>query len=246
MTDLKKKEQADIDFYRDSEHESPEADSLGNLFNKMADCAVFFEAIQPYNNIFKKCSKALELGGGQGWASALVKKLYPHIEITLTDISSYAIESKGKWEKIFNTKIDHAYDCRSYCTKEEDESQDLVFCFASAHHFVKQKGSLEEIFRILKKGGSCLYLHEPSSSALFYGPAYKRVNKKRPVVEEDVLIHSRIRSIANDVGFECDIHFDASVTKRGPLEGLYYLTLGRLPFLQRILPCTADFLFTRP
>lgn len=39
--------------------------------------------------------------------------------------------------------------------------------------------------------------------------------------------------------------FAPSTTYRGGVETVYYLGLQRLRFLQRVLPCTVDSLFTR-
>jgi hypothetical protein len=41
------------------------------------------------------------------------------------------------------------------------------------------------------------------------------------------------------------VHFDPSVKRKGPFELLYFSVLARIPLLQRLLPCSAHFVFTR-
>lgn len=239
------REASEINFYRDDKDESPESDSINNLINKMGDCAVFTSLLEKYASVFTGTKKVLELGGGQGWASGVLKKQFPDCSVTLTDISEYAVASRHKWERIFNTKIDNAYACRAYDIQEDPSSIDVVFCFAAAHHFTNMDDSLREIYRVLKKGGHCLFLHEPSTSPLLYKQAYRRVNRNRPIVPEDVLIYPKLKKMAEKAGFSAGVDFNPALIKRGPVEMIYYLVLNRLPFLQKILPCTANYHFVK-
>jgi len=241
---LEDKENAEILFYRDAEHEKPEADSLPNLLNKMQDCAVFVSVLPKFDDIFRNATDVLEIGGGQGWASCALKKLYPKLRVTLTDISEYAVKSCHKWERVFGTSIDESFACRSYEIPKPDASLDCVFCFSSAHHFVKHSETLKEIKRVLRKGGHCLYLHEVTTSRLMYRWAHARVNR-RGVVPEDVIIHKDLLSAAREMELTATIQFNPTLLKRGPAETLYYFVLGRLGFLQPLLPCSANFRFDK-
>ncbi len=246
MNSSEERELSEIEFWRDSEHESPESDSIGNLINKMGDCGVFINIIDGYKKYFSSSKKVLELGGGQGWASCVLKKLFPNLKIILTDIAENAVFSKHKWEKIFNVSIENAYACKSYEISENESSLDIIFCFAAAHHFTHMKKTMLEIFRILRSGGHCFFFHEPTTVQLLYQFAYKRVNKKRPVVPEDIIVYKKLLNIAKESGLKANINFNPTLIKRGPLETIYYYILSKSTILQKILPCTANFHFEKP
>jgi ubiquinone/menaquinone biosynthesis C-methylase UbiE len=240
------REQVESDFYLNSPAERPDSYSLGNLLNKMTDADVFHDTVLMYDSWFRTCTRVIEIGGGQGWASCLLKKLYPSIYITATDISPYAVQSLPMWEAIYRVKLNNSYACPAHKIPENDSSCDCVFTFASAHHFPRPAETLKEIFRVLKPGGKCLYLHEPASNRLFYPMVYRRVNRIRPVVKEDVLVPSHLEKYARECGLSCEINFHPTIKKRGRFETYYYLILGCLPVLTRILPCTANVIFSKP
>jgi ubiquinone/menaquinone biosynthesis C-methylase UbiE len=246
MKSLEDRELSEITFWRDNGHERPEADSIGNLINKMTDCAVFVDVIEKFSDCFRSSNTVLEIGGGQGWASCALKKIYPHLKVILTDISKYAIESKHKWERVFGVSIDKAYACKSYEIPEEDSSLDCIFCFAAAHHFADLDRTIEEIQRVLRSGGQCFFFHEPTTTPLFYRYVCARVNKKRPLVPEDVIIYKSLVKIAEHAGLKANVFFNPTLIKRGPVETVYYFVLSKFPILQRILPCTANFHFLKP
>jgi hypothetical protein len=99
---------------------------------------------------------------------------------------------------------------------------------------------------VLRPGGTALYLHEPACRRWIYPLAYRRVMRKRPVVPEDVLRYPEIVALAREAGLLADVRFAPTTTYRGPVETIYYLGLAKLPPLQRVLPCTVDFVFTKP
>lgn len=243
--DVEKKQSIEIDYWRTSLHESPESDSIHNLVNKMSDAVVFLDCLSRFVNEENGSGKVLELGGGQGWASCVYKRLFPGARVTTTDISEFAIRSAHKWERLLNVSLDRSYACTSYATKEADSSIDLVFTFAAAHHFLRHKATLREIARILKPGGQALYLYEPATARILYRAAVWRVNRNRPDVPEDVLSTAHLLELAREQGLQARVEYYPSALKRGPVETLYYWILRCLPLLQSTLPCTANFVFTK-
>ncbi len=146
--------------------------------------------------------------------------------------------------------LDRALACPSFDVPLEDESIDLVFTFQSAHHFGAHRRTLAEASRLLRPGGTAVYIHEPTSPEWIYSRAVARVNRKREglghQVVEDVLLPARLLEIGRELGFEVLVAYAPTLTLRGPTEFLYYLALRKLRPLQRWLPCTADVVFEKP
>lgn len=239
------KQKQELDFWDNPNNGLPEVDSISNIINKISDAEVFIDCLNHFTQYHSQNGKILELGAGRAWASCIYKKIYPDCEITATDISEKAILARDKWEHIWNVKIDNAYSCLSYQTKEADSSVDFVFSFASAHHFLAHKRTLKEISRILKPGAGAIYLYDTACTKLFYPFMYKLVNKIRPTVPEDVLILSELKKLAFQNNLTCKIHYYPSLKKRKNGQRIYFKILALLPFLQIILPCTVNIVFTK-
>ena len=242
---IEDKEKKEIEFWRDAPEEKPGVLSVPNLINKFKEADIFIEKLVQYSDLFRSSDRILELGGGQGWASSMVKHYHPNKNVILSDISEHAVESAVRWEGIFEVTLDGKQAFRSYETGLEKDSLDLVFCFASAHHFVKHEKTFVELQRILKPGGKVLYLYEPVCRAYIYKLSFWRANRKRPQVPEDVLIYKRLLKLARQRGFKALMIFSPTTKNRSVWGSVYYFFLGRLPYLQSIFPCTADFIFTK-
>ena len=178
MSDIEAKQKIEIEYWRDSKDESPESDSIHNIVNKVSDAGVFLTCLHRHREKLSSSGRVLELGGGQGWASCVYKKVFPNAHVTATDISEFAVRSLPKWERIFEVKVDNAYACTSYQTNEGTASLDQVFCFAAAHHFLAHKRTLREISRVLKPGGKAFYFYEPATPRYLYAPGVLESQQK--------------------------------------------------------------------
>ena len=245
--DQRGREQQELAFWATSETERPGVDSLDVFTNKMSEARVLLEKLAAFKDVFSNAETIIELGGGQCWASCIVRREFPHAHtIVGTDIARDAVVSVRRWAAALNASPDAAMACRSNQLPFANGSVDLIFVFAAAHHFGTHRQTFQEIQRVLRSGGTALYLHEPSCNKWIYPFAYRRVTAKRPVVPEDVLRIHDIRRLAIEAALVPTMLAAPTTTYRGAVETVYYLVLQRIRVLQRILPCTADFVFTKP
>jgi SAM-dependent methyltransferase len=243
---LHEKEQIEIKYWETSEFESPQSDSLENLLYKIGDASIFFEKLSQYKDFFESADRIIEIGAGQCYASCIVKRVLREKAVFATDIATAALEVAPRWEHIFGAALDGAWVCRSYEVPTADESFDLAFCFQSAHHFVRHRRTFIEMHRILRPGGTLIYLHEPGTPAWAHSFARNHMNRNRPSdVPEDALIYSQLASLATEAGFEASINFAPTITHKQPLETIYHGILSKSKLLQRLLPCIVDLTFTK-
>jgi SAM-dependent methyltransferase len=235
----------EVEFWRTSPTEGPDSNAVENILHKCAEARIFLRELRIHSDFFARASITLELGAGQAWASALVKREFPHLVTYASDISPYAVRSVTKWEQVFGSKVDRVFACPSNEIPLENESVDLVFCFQAAHHFRSHRTTLIEIRRVLKPGGFCLYLQEPCCPRFWYRLAYWRVNRKRPEVPEDVIVHRKLAAMAVEVGFSASYSLTPHTMNKGLIETIYYACLCGLKPLRYLLPCGADFIFLK-
>jgi len=248
MNLLNEKEEIEIEFWKNDENEKPGSQSIENIANKMQQALIFLaalEEIKAHDKSFSSPAHALELGGGQGWASCLLKKEYLDCHVTASDISPHAIGSLGKWERIFDVKVDNSFACQSYDVPVESESLDLIFTFSAAHHFVLHKETFVEANRVLKKGGKLIYMYEPVTPSFWYPLAKWRVNRKRPDIPEDLLIPRHLLKYASELVMSMQTINFPNTQNRGAFEKLYYAILTCVPVLNRLVPSTAILIFTK-
>lgn len=245
VNELSKEQQIEVDFWKTSPTENPDANTLDNILHKCAEARLFLREMRMYSRFFAQASVVLELGAGQAWASAIVKREFPQVVAYASDISPYAVRSVAKWEYVFRSKVDQVFPCPSNEIPLEDNSVDLVFCFQAAHHFRAHRKTLMEIKRVLRNGGTGLYLQEPCCPQLWYPLANWRVNHKRPEVPEDVIVHRKLVAIAEQVGFLASYELVPHTMNKAPIETIYYFLLTKIKPLQYFLPCAADFVFRK-
>jgi SAM-dependent methyltransferase len=248
FADLPTRAERELDHWRSSATERPGVFDPRNLVHKLTEAQALLEAVDRHREWFESAREVLELGGGQGWAACLVKSLFKG-RVTGSDLSPDAVASVSIWEDVFRVHLNEVLACPSYDVPLEDRSLDLIFTFQAAHHFGAHGRTLAECQRLLRPGGALLYLHEPTSPRWIYTRAVARVNNKRASydhdVVEDVLVPSELLRIASELGLAGSMAFTPTLANRRPVEFLYYLALGKLRPLQRVLPCTADFVFRR-
>lgn len=245
--DLKEKEKIEIEFWKNSQYENPGSFSLGNFLNKTGQAKTLNTKINNHLTHFANAKNVLELGAGQGWASAFMKRwIIPTASFTVTDISPYAIKSVKYWEDSYNVKLNKALACKSYDLPFDDQSFDLVFCYAAAHHFVKLEETLAEVYRVLKPSGKCVFLYEPTCSKFLYPIHFRYVNRQRPDIPEDVLIPKDVKKVGEALNFKVEHIYDHRSQELSSIGmGIYFKIISKLSFLQKILPSSSDFIFTK-
>ncbi|MFZ5366049.1 MAG: class I SAM-dependent methyltransferase [Patescibacteria group bacterium] len=101
--------------------------------------------------------RVLELACGNGWASLLVKRKNPNVEVYASDISFHCLNIQGRqMSEIMRVRPDYFVVCDAEKLPFKDNFFDTVFVFASLHHFPNIEKALLEVKRVLKPGGSFL------------------------------------------------------------------------------------------
>ena len=242
---LKEKERRDFEYWQQSPVASPRSETTEYLISRAGKMKVFWEKLTRHLTVFERAQTILELGAGQCWASCIVKKEWPDKRVVATDLAPAAVESAHRWERIFDVKLDGVCSSPGYATPFRDQSFDLVFCFAAAHHFVRHRETFAELHRVLRKGGTILYMHETGCRRIFYPLIFKHVSGQRSDMFEDALVYRELSTMAADCGLDADVVFDPTLTDRGPFETLYFSLLKRSRWLQSLLPCSIDMVLTR-
>lgn len=243
--DLARKEAIEVNYWKDSSFESPEEFTNRNRHSKRKECEHLHYKIKKHKNLILGKKNVLEIGAGQGWASCFLKRYYlKKSKFTVTDISEYAIQSVKYWEQDFDVKIDNRFAAKSYAISAPDNSFDLIFCYAAAHHFVEHKKTLKELKRLITSDGVIIFFYEPTCSRLFYPLHYWLVNRQDDITPEDVLIPSKIKKIADGLDLKYSNHYDPQQSiVRSKLKDSYYRTLSIFKILNKWLPTSSDLIF---
>src|SRR5687768_6062324 len=106
---IKDKEKIEIDFWKYSETENPDAYSINNIIAKTGEAGVFLEKIQAHAPYWHRAESILQIGGGQGWASCILKRFFPQKLIVASDISEFAIRGIHIWEHIYKVMLIQLY-----------------------------------------------------------------------------------------------------------------------------------------
>ena len=190
-------------------------------------------------------ARVLELGAGQGWASALLKRHHPDAQVHAADVSTEAIASRGKWESLFESRLDGAWACSVHRMPFADAQFDRVFTFAAFHHFViGDRGPLAiaESLRVLRPGGRLVMLFEPLAPAWAHEWSRKKMNRIRSGhgadVDEDVLVPAWLERWAAANGASTQIEFDTDLSFRAltPAGALRTIAVRAFPALGYAVP----------
>jgi len=188
----------------------------------------------------------LEMGACHGWASALVKKNYPGCTVVAADLLAKALARSTHWENFFGSRIDGKWACQCRQLPFADAQFDVVFTFASFHHFGIENdfsGAIREMLRVLKPGGKIALLYEPSCPAFLYKKAFAAVNRRRADegVDEDLIVPSRLQKQVEQLGGRAEIHYFPEARFRdSPASTAYYFLLSRFPFVCSFAVCTVN------
>jgi len=190
--------------------------------------------------------RVLEMGACHGWASVLIKQRFPGCTVVAADLLEDAIEHATKWESLFETQLDEKWACHCRHLPFADAQFDLIFTFASFHHFGVSNdfsGALSEMLRVLKPGGRIVLLYEPSCPPFLYGRAHRAVNRRREEegVDEDLLVPARLSKTVGRLGAAIRIeYFPEPRFRDSPVSTLYYFLLSRFRWLCPLAMCTVN------
>ena len=130
-----------------------ESFSIGEYYNRQTQDVSHLEQIMEFLPI-RKGMRILDLGTGSGYLSFPIAKARRDCEIVGLDIVENALESnreRAQKEGISNLSF-VSYDGIDF--PFADASFDLVITRYALHHFPDIEHSIEEVARVLKKGGA--------------------------------------------------------------------------------------------
>jgi SAM-dependent methyltransferase len=225
-------------YFRASEDERADAELYRSLLyvGKAHSILTFDDMVERFGLTFS--GSVLELGGGYGFLSAYVKKRFPGVRVTYTDVSREAVEKSVQYEEFFDCALDEKWVTGAEDTPFAGASFDVVFFFASFHHTQDPEGALREAARILKPGGRLYLLFEPSCPR-YLQPFYD-LHVRRDEVKERYYSVGEYRRMLAAAGFDGrTFGYTNYLHRRSKRAVLYYVGMSLLPrALQRALPCS--------
>lgn len=250
LSDADRKE---LVFWRTSPSENPLSPFIDSLLVKALDLPDFNSKWSLIG--LRPGMRCLELGAGQGWASAMLQKRVPDAEVHASDVSPDALRIAARWEAVFETRLAGRWAFPACDAPFADAQFDRIFLFAALHHMGKGNdftATLSTVRRLLRPGGQAHALNEPASPPWLYARANRRFNQVRKEVQgadvdEDVLVLSRLHAQAAAAGLSMEVSRQFTPIYREPsLYGAVRSAVVRaLPVLTRLLSGGVHLTFTR-
>jgi SAM-dependent methyltransferase len=232
-------------YFRASENERSQAELYRSLLyvGKAQSILTFDDIVERFGLSF--AGRVLELGGGYGFLSAYLKRRFPDVTVTFSDVSRDAVEKSCQYEEFFGSRLDGKWVTSAEDTPFEDGTFDIVFFFASFHHTQEPQRALDECSRVLRPGGRLYLLFEPSCPA-YLQPLYD-FHVRRDEVKERYYSVGEYKRMLLAAGFSSR-HYDYTnyLYRRSRASVLYYVLMSMLPsFARRLLPCSQVVVATR-
>ncbi len=193
-------------FWRTSPTQNPDSPFLDSLLVKALD-------LPHFDLLWRRVGlepgmTCLEIGAGQGWASAFLQRRVPGAEVHASDVSPDALRVAPRWEAAFQTRLAGRWSFPVRDAPFADAQFDRIFLFAALHHMGEANDftvSLAEMRRLVKPQGRIVAFNEPASPPYLYRRAFRRFNETRKHaqgadVDEDVLVLGRLREQARAAG----------------------------------------------
>ena len=176
----------------------------------------------------------LELGGGSGWASSLIKSGWPKCILYATDIASAAMEKAMALSEICG-KTDYFASCDAEKLPFANELFERVFSVAFLHHFHSPVSVLKQIHRVLKPGGTYVAFGEIMTSNIAR-PIYRRFSDQSSRsheigVLEEAFTFDEWRNFFRAAGFH-DPHlklYKGPNFRRNVKGSFYYAIANKMP-----------------
>jgi SAM-dependent methyltransferase len=238
LTDPNEDQLAEDEYFRASEDENASAELYKSLLyiGKALSLLTFDDMVERYALTFE--GRVLELGGGYGYLSTYLKKRFPGLDVTFSDVSPEAVRKSRQYEAFFGVRLDGKWVTAAENTPFEAESFDRVLFFASFHHAQDPAAAVRECARVLRPGGQLILLFEPSCPS-YLKPLYDH-HVRRDEVKERYYSVSEYRSFFEDAGLSFRNHnYRGYLYRRSTRSTLYYVLLSALPELfANAFPCS--------
>jgi SAM-dependent methyltransferase len=232
-------------YFRASEDERADAELFRSLIHvgKAHSLLTFDIMVEQFDLAFE--GSILELGGGYGFLSAYIKKRFPNVRVTYSDVSHEAVAKSFQYEEFFGCTLDEKWVTGAEETPFEVAAFDVVFFFASFHHTQDPQKALREAARILKPGGKLYLLFEPACPG--YLQRLYDFHVRRREVKERYYSVGEYRKMLARAGFAArTFNYTNYLHRRSKRSILYYVLVSLLPrFAQRALPCSQVVVATR-
>jgi ubiquinone/menaquinone biosynthesis C-methylase UbiE len=130
------------------------------LYNALSRTDIFgrhYALVADHVGLYCHAGSMLDIGTGPGWLLAALRRALPELKLVGVDISPAMVATAR--ENMKKAGNDSLVDLRLAAAEEltfPDETFDAVVSTASLHHWKHPVAALNEVHRVLKKGGCAL------------------------------------------------------------------------------------------